>query len=357
MRILQICSARSIGGGERHVIDLSNELLKRGHDVFLAVSENSPVIAQIEGITNNDFYTHSFRNAIDLGTAAGIVQVAREKRIELINVHLAKDYPIAAAVALAESIPYVITRHVLFPMSRIHRWVLGDASYVIAPSNAVAASLRREAIFPEAKIKTIRYGLDVDKFAPHDERVERSGAVIGAIGNLDPVKGFDVLIRAAAIVVRQDPSVSFQIFGEDRSRDRTHEAGLRSLISELDLAEVVTLKGWSSDVRAELGNFDIFVSSSRSESFGFVIAEAMLSGVPVVATNTEGAREIISDSALGRLVTIDSPDALADAIIEQIAEPPTRSQTENARLHIEKNFSLRRMVDETEALYRRVLEK
>ena len=353
MRILQICSARSIGGGERHVIDLSNELLKRGHDVFLSVAVASPVIGKIEGIADHHISTHSFRNAIDIGTTAGIARTARENKIDLINVHLAKDYPIAAAVSLTERIPYMITRHVLFPMSRIHRWVLRDAAFVIAPSNAVAENLRREAIFDEEKIVTIRYGLDVDNF-PLREAVDRRGGVVGAVGNLDPVKGFDVLIRAAKLVAAEHPAVSFQIFGEDRSRDGRYEAELRSLISELGLTDVVKLMGWSSDVRTPLRSFDIFVSSSRSESFGFVIAEAMLSGVPVIASETEGAREIISDPSLGKLVPIASPDALADAILQEFAGTFT---SEAARRHIEENFSLRRMVDETEALYRRVVEK
>ena len=349
---MQICSARSIGGGERHVIDLSNELLRRGHKVFLAVVSGSPVIEKIEGISNNDFSTHAFRNAIDVGTTAGIAKIARENKIELINAHLAKDYPIAAAVALVERIPYVITRHVLFPMSRIHRWVLRDASFVIAPSNAVAANLRREGIFPEEKIVTIRYGLDVDQF-PLSQRTYRDTKIVGAVGNLDPVKGFDVLIRAAKIVADKHPAISFQIFGEDRSRDSRNETELRSLITELGLTDVVRLQGWSADVRAELRNFDILVSSSRSESFGFVIAEAMLSGVPVIATETEGAREIISDPSLGRLVPIDSADALADAILKQLGSSPPKDA---ARNHIENNFSLQHMVDETEALYRRVVE-
>ena len=109
MRILQICSARSIGGGERHVIDLSNELLKRGHDVFLSVAVASPVIGKIEGIADHHISTHSFRNAIDIGTTAGIARTARENKVDLINVHLAKDYPIVQAATIFVSVLLVIS--------------------------------------------------------------------------------------------------------------------------------------------------------------------------------------------------------------------------------------------------------
>ena len=353
MRILQICSARSIGGGERHVIDLSNELIRRGHEVSLAAVVGTPVAEKIDSITDNHVSTHIFRNAIHLETISGIAKVARQNDIEVINAHLAKDYLIAAAVSLATKIPYVITRHVLFPMSRLHRFLLHDARFVIAPSNAVVDSLRRQRIFANEKIVTIRYGLDVDRF-PLRTAPAGEPKIIGAVGNLDPVKGFDVLVRAAKMVLERYPGVVFEIIGEDRSRDGRHEKELRRLISELDLTGKVTLRGWSSDVRVQLANLDVFVSSSRSESFGFVIAEAMLSGVPVIATETEGAREIISDPSLGRLVPIDRPHELANAIADRMANP---SAPGLARRHIEANFSLGRMVDETEKLYRRVIQQ
>jgi len=353
MRILQISSARSIGGGERHVVDLSNGLAKRGHDVFVALAPGSPLFAELSDYRETNVVVCTFRNALDLSAATVLTKFVRENKIELINVHLAKDYPIAAAVSLAEKIPYVITRHVLFPMSRIHRFVLRDASFVIAPSNAVAASLKRQRIFREEKIVTIRYGLDPAKF-PEREIAAHDGVIVGSVGNLDPVKGFDVLIRAAAIVKERRPDATFTIVGEDRSRDRSNEKDLRELVAALGLADTVKFAGFSDNIADVLRGFDIFVLASRSESFGFVIAEAMLSGVPVIATETEGAKEIISDPSLGRIVPIESPEKLAEAILKLFSEDH-RELTRSARRHVVENFSVQRMIDETEALYRRVV--
>ncbi|HKP67905.1 MAG TPA: glycosyltransferase family 4 protein [Pyrinomonadaceae bacterium] len=355
MRVLQICSARSIGGGERHVIDLSNRMTERGHEVFLAVVPGSPLIAQLDNSISDRIFTLPLRNALDISSAIRIARHVRSHKIGLLNAHLARDYPITAAAAQLAKVPFVITRHVLFPMSRLHRLILRKASFVIAPSNAVAANLRREAIFPDEKIVTIRYGLDVDRFEA-SQRNSDPFLRVGAIGNLDPVKGFDTLIHAAKIVHAENPSARFEIIGEDRSQTGENRKALEELIGRLELAEVVRLSGWSDDIGKKLAGFDLFVSSSRSESFGFVIAEAMLSGLPVIATETEGAKEIISDLPLGMLVPIASPEAMARAINDLLNDEMKRRQLAKfGRQHVEEHFSLGRMVEQTEKLYESVL--
>ena len=355
MRVLHISSARSIGGGERHVIDLSNQMTMRGHAVFLALAAGSPLAARLDAIPSERIESFPLRNAVDIVSAMGIARFVRSNDIQLINAHLARDYPIAAMAARLAGVPYVITRHVLFPMSRLHRILLRKASYAIAVSNAVARNLKRERIFKDEKIATIRYGLDVRRFeisARDNDLLLR----VGAIGNLDPVKGFDVLIKAVERVHGENKGVRFEIVGEDRSDDGRHRKALELLIARLDLQEVVRLSGWSDDVARKLAGFDVFVSSSRSESFGFVIAEAMLTGLPVIATETEGAKEIISDLPLGMLVPIDSPEALANTMSELLGDEMKRRQLAKfGRQHIEEHFSLDRVVAETEKLYDKVI--
>ena len=355
MKVLQISSARSIGGGEKHVVDLSNELSKRGHEVFVAVVPKSPLREKLTALPSENIREFPLRNALDLPSAVTISKFVRESGIELINAHFAKDYPVAAIAARIAGIPFVITRHVLFPMNKMHRILLRDVRFVISPSKAVAESLRNQDLFPDDKIVTIRYGLDVENF-PNRDPEPHSGFCVGAIGNLDPVKGFDTLIRAAAIVAQKRSDVKFRIVGEDRSRDGRNEKELQNLINELDLGSTVELVGWSNNVSEVLGEFDLFVSASRSESFGFVIAEAMLSGVPVIATETEGAKEIISDPKLGALVPIADPQMLASAINDLLTNGTRRNEfSKRGHRHIAENFSLKKTVDETESLYLRTV--
>ncbi len=354
MRILQICSARSFGGGERHVADLSNALARRGHDVFAALRSGSPLTDELSAVPSENIGVFPFNNSFDVLTARKLASFAQNNSIELMNAHIARDFTITALAARFALIPFVITRHVLFPMHRMHRLLLRRAAFAIAQSNAVADNLRKERVFPDEKIATIRLGLDIDRFPETFASRDNCGYRVGSIGNLDHVKAFDVLIRAAPIVAREIPDVRFEIVGHEGSSDELTK--LKQLITDLQLQNIVELAGWVPDVREKLSAFDVFVSASRSESFGLAIAEAMLAGVPVIASETAGASEIFDDPSLGVLVPIDSPDKLAVAIIEMLNNAEKRRRLSAAgRPHIKSNFSLHRMVDETEALYQRAI--
>lgn len=354
MNVLQITSALYFGGGERHVVDLSQGLPGCSHDVFVAIRPSALIRAQLPFLPDSHLFELPFRGQFDLLTARSLANLIAAKKIDLIHAHAARDYVIAAMAARFANVPYVITRHVLFPMSKLHRFFLSDARFVIAPSEAVANGLREQNIFPSERIVTIGHGLPTDPPLAK-KRNKNEAFVVGAIGNLDPVKGFDVLIRAAALVIKEIPGVRFEIAGDDRDSAGENKRDLRDLIAALRLDENVKLTGWAPDIHETLAGFDLFVSSSRSESFGYVLAEAMLAGVPVVATETEGAREVVGDA--GRLVPIGSPEALAGGIIEMLKSHDLRETASNrGRTRIIETFSMERMLTETAELYQQALK-
>src|SRR5207248_908168 len=127
---------------------------------------------------------------------------------------------------------------------------------------------------------------------------------VGTIGELAPIKGQENFLRAAAIVSSRRDDVDFVIAGEDKSRTGENRRLLERMIDELKLSQRVRIAGWADDVVELLRTLDVFVSASRSESFGIAMVEAMASSVPVVATMTAGAREIIAANKTGLLVPI-----------------------------------------------------
>jgi glycosyltransferase involved in cell wall biosynthesis len=360
MKILQICSARQLGGGEKHLADLANGLARRGHEVFAALIPSSPLTAELSSLPRQNIVELPMRSSLNVASALKLARFVRRHEIDIVHAHVARDYPLAALAARRARL--VLTRHVLFPLNRIHKLTLRRTARVIAVSQAVAEGLRAQRIFEPQKIALIHNGIDVERFAtgresiPSREPRADHKLRVGMIGHLAPIKGQEDFIRAAAIVCEGRDDVEFIVAGEDKSRGGENRHHLEKLIDELGLNQRVSLVGWIDDVANLLLTLDLFVSPSQSEPFGLSIVEAMAAGVPVVATMSEGAREIIDEDKTGRLVSIGDAAALAQVIDELLSDQKQRDRlAENAGLAVRERFSLERMLEATEEVYRQSL--
>ncbi len=162
--------------------------------------------------------------------------------------------------------------------------------------------------------------------------VPDAAPLILALGRLHKVKGFDTLIRAAALL----PEVYIMIAGEGPER-----AALTSLIAECGVASRVKLLGWRNDSGALLKTANLFVSSSRHEPLGNMVLEAFSASCPVLAARAEGPSEVLRDGIDGILVPIDDPAALADGIKNLLADAAHRAALAAAgRARFETEFSV-----------------
>ena len=374
MRILQVSSARAFGGGERHLADLARGLATRGHEVFAALAHDSPLRDELDALPPRNLHTMALRNALDIGSALKLARLALDEKIDVIHAHVARDYTLASLAARrATAARLVITRHVLFPLSRLHRRALSNVARVIAVSDAVARSLRAQNLFDPEKIRVVANGVDVCRFADAREEFEKSveesvresleggGARrplrVGIVGELSEVKGQEDFVRAAAVVAeRFGDAVEFVIAGEDATRVGEYRARVERLVSELGLAGRVRLLGRCDDAARLLASLDVLVSASRTEAFGMVMAEALACGVPVVATATEGAREIVEDGLTGSIVPIGDVGAMAAAVVSLLEDEGRRlAFGARARGSARERFSLERMIEETERVYAEAL--
>lgn len=369
MKILQLSSADTLGGGERHFADLVNALAARDHKVHALLRPASPVRERLK-LPAPCVSALPLCNALDVRSAAALARLIREREIEIVHAHLARDYPLASlALRRARNgAALVITRHVPFPMSPLHRLLLRNVARVIAVSEGVARGLRAEGIFPADKIRVVPNGLDVEGL---DETLRRydlrefrrrfaadGELLVGIVGELSQVKGQEDFLRAAAAVVRRGTgNARFLVVGEDRARDGATRKRLESFIAAHELESRVTFAGRIAELTPLLASLDVYVSASRAEAFGLATAEAMMHGVAVVATATDGAREMIEDGVTGRLVPVGDVEALAGAISELLTDGSERWRLgDNARQAARARYGLARMVDATEQIYRELLD-
>ena len=181
---------------------------------------------------------------------------------------------------------------------------------------------------------------------------------MGTVGELTPLKGQEDFLRAAAEVLKQHPGAYFVIAGTDHSRGSEHQVRIEQLIDELELRERVKLVGWMEDLAQLYCALDVFVSASHTESFGLALAEAMASGTAVLATETEGAREIIQPGETGLLVPIGDIDKLAEQVLVLLKDRDSRGRLgANAQQAASANFSVERMIGETEVIYRAEIQE
>ena len=358
MRILHISSAKTFGGGERHLVDLCRELTTRGHEVFVALRPSSEWQGRLDFLPPERFLYVSIRNSFGMFSARKIGRLIEKERIDIVHAHVARDY-LAASVAVrtAKNAKLILTRHVVFPMKPFHRFALRNVEAAIAVSPAVGEQL--EKIFPVEKVRVIPNGIRIldEPRANSDFRelhnIPKDAPLVVTLGELKLLKGQRDLVLAANEVLKRFPDCRFVVAGRDNLLDQRFRRELKRLVRVLGHEDRFVWLDWLDDVSPLLAAADIFVSPSHSESFGLAILDAMAAGTPVIATATDGARVLITDE--NALVPIKDPLALTQKICWFLENDAARRNLGKIlKSTAREKYGLERMVDATEALYREV---
>lgn len=289
-----------------------------------------------------------------LATLAWSFSVARwaeEHNVEHLHANWA-HLPATSAwiVSRLTGLPYSFSAHAgadLFRTSALLRQKIADARFIVVCNHAAEKRLLQLSPHHAAKIHLCYHGIDLHRFRAGPR--PSLGALL-SVGNLDPAKGFDLMIRAVALLRDRGRKLTYRIVGEGRERKR-----LEWLISELGLGEQVRLSG---ELRSEAlveayHGASVFVAPSRILSSGGrdglpnVILEAMACGIPVVGTDAAGIPEAVVHEQTGLLAEAENPAALADAVERllvdhDLAEQMTRAGREQVALRFDRSKNVAR---------------
>jgi glycosyltransferase involved in cell wall biosynthesis len=266
-------------------------------------------------------------NATDQGDGLSAILAARALRLPLlVSVHVA---------LLGRS-----ARHELLSAR-----TLRAADAVIAVSDGIAAHLATLRV--DATV--VPNGVPVpvaEAGARQALGVDAGACVVGGIGRLTEQKGWDVLCRAMPALRAQRPDVVVVVIGDGPQRSE-----LESLAREHD----VRLLGARENAASLLTGFDVLAAPSRYEGLALVPMEALHAGVPVVASDIDGLRDVVGDA--GVLVTPEDPDALGAALATLAADRAARAElAERGRERAAQRFTVPRMAHETAAVYTRLID-
>src|SRR5580693_4111656 len=258
----------------------------------------------------------------------------RSQRIDLIHAHAALPCGHAAVLLSRElNIPCVVTVHGLDPFfdnqvhgsagewcSRVAQFVYRAASRVICISQKVAENVIDGAAAP-VNTTVIYNSVDARMFSPTPSGAPSS--TILSVGNLIPIKGHELLLRALAAILPQYPNISCEIIGEGPERYR-----LTRLASEYNLAGKVRFLGRQSrkQIAEAMRRCVLFALPSRYEGLGCVYLEAMASGKPVIACRGQGIDEIIHHGSNGWLIDPGNLQELIAALLSLLQNQELRRQ-------------------------------
>lgn len=246
---------------------------------------------------------------------------------------------------------------------RLRRLMRPFIDRFVAVSRDLEVWLNQVVGVPADKLACIHNGVDAQAFRSESgereltrERLALAAEsfVVGTVARLDPVKAQTELIEAIAkLIGRQDSprATRLVIVGEGPERNR-----LEALIRDRGLENEVTLTGARSDVPRLLAAFDVFALPSRNEGVSIAILEAMVSGLPVVATRVGGNPEVVVEGETGLLVTSGAVEELVEALAHYRDNSAlARSHGEAGKARMGAEFSLESMVGRYRQLYDDVL--
>ena len=377
IKILYISHSSLIGGAERCLSTLVKYLDKSIFDPVVVFPSGGPLIDEIREsgtstyispfewwvrvpndfrVTNNDMHSR----------LESLSEIIEREKPDLIHTNTSVIWE-GALCARKHDIPHIWHIHeileghprlkALLPLNLVY-WMMDQLSErFVVVSNAVRETI--PTFVDGKKVITIYNGIDTNTFRPGKDlslreelSVPKNVSLAVSIGSLVEEKGYDNLIEAIAIVIKESRDVKFLIVGEG-----LHETvqAMQTKLKTLGLLEHVSYLGYRKDIPRVLFSSNFLILSSITEAFPLVALEAMAAGKPVIATNCGGISEMISDGESGFLVPVNDPKALSQKILYMIRN---RNQTEEmgrrAIKEVTARYSVESYTNHFENLYREI---
>lgn len=321
IRVLYVCENFStIGGAEKLVHNLSIVLQDSGFEPHFAIVGSGKLHEYLRS-TGCIIY----QLASD-GIAAKLCDLQLKHSFHLMHSHLLKMNTFTAIAAKRSRVPCISTVHGLLPhektvRARLYGWLAGNLSKVtVTVSDSLRRDVRHTYRIPSRKLVTIYNGImrpDLTSISAPDSGENLEHLTICAVGNVKPVKGYEYLIAAFALISKVLPHARLAIAGDSSLAE---SLGLTALVASLGLENRVTFLGTVENVNTLLSKSSLYVCSSLHEGFSLTTVEAMAAGLPVVATRCGGPEEIVVEGETGLLVPIADSRALAAGILAVLTD-------------------------------------
>ncbi len=354
-------------GAENQALLLSENLMKRDVEVLVLTRYFNDRL-KFEYV--NNIPVHRFIKTVEMGKLFGIAyffycllfMFLKRKSYDIIHCHILHGFHSAAAVIIKMILKkkvvikitssgftsdFITLKKVLFG-SFILRF-LKYADKIVALCSKSAEEAKKEG-FSDNQIICIPNGVDTERFKPSGSYTEKRDRIV-CVGRLIEIKGVDILMDAFRLLRDEGIRLKLEIFGDGQEKIR-----LKDKAMSLGISEDVIFHGLVQDIENYLNNTCLFVQSSLSEGMSNVILEAMAAGLPVVATHTGGAPDMIQSGSNGLLVEPGSYGQIRDAVKKVISDEPFAQKLgKQARKTIEEKYSIDIVTNQYIDLYNKII--
>jgi glycosyltransferase involved in cell wall biosynthesis len=353
LRILHVL-ASSVGGGASHVYDLI--VHQKGIEQKLAVSPDGGTVAQRLRALGHAAEEIDMAKGWKWSSLLQLIRLIRTYRPTIVHCHgfRAGLYGRLAAKLSSPKIKTLLTVHgfhFYYSRSRwkrtlhmtLERLLKPLTDHVIAVSMTDWRHLIECKLVVRARSRVILNGIPLA--APAVKKEKSEGPIIATVARLHHQKGVSYFLDAVPEILRSYPDARFQIIGDGPERavleQKAHEMGSR-----------VQFSGNRDDVADLLASADVFVLASLWEGLPLSLLEAMRAGVPVVATDVDGNRDVVQHGVSGLLVPPKNGMAIAKAVTRILADPIfAKGIAGRARIRLSEEFSLANMLQKTRQTY------
>ncbi len=358
-----------LGGGERALFQLAHNLELHGIHTIIVTFREYP--------DPSVFRLHPFIVCVPLGScfsfravavATELWKIIRDEQVQIVHTFFETSDLFGALIARIAGVQIIVSSRRDMGILRTRRHYVAYRilaplySAVIAVSNQVRQWHLQTDRLRHDQIHMIHNGLSLGRFDRFvDARKVRQKLhlpvdvpLITTVANINPWKGLDVFLNAAALIHIDHPTAAFCIAGDWTNLELV--LTLKQQADLLGIASCVHFIGHVEDVAELLMSSDIFTLLSRSEGFPNVVLEAMAARLPIVATAVGGTPEAITDGVNGLLVENGDAVAAAEHISNLISDKALATRISQAgRQTVETNFSLDKMLQQHIELYTTLL--
>ena len=377
-KIFHISGTTIPGGGPEHIFQLIKRLNQNEWEVAICTLKDGLYWEKFKSL-NIKTYNLALR-IISLKTACKFFLILRKEKPDLIHTHGKGPGLYGRLIGSFLNIPVIHTFHgfhyqdIPFPTRWFHLAVETLLSLFTDHHIFVSTGEKNRAhvlkFLDEENSTVIHNGVDHEhinslpitrnkalKLSESDNWEKNK--ILGTIARLSPEKGILCLLTAFSKAIKEIPDLRLIIIGGYPEEHNDYYLKVKSLIDKENLTDYVRILGYRQDTVKILKCFDFYISSSLSEGLPISMLEAFASGIPTIATEIAGNKDILCNSTFGVLAEPDSPESLHKGIIKMVhlTQDERDFFSRNGSNRIKTHFSIDEMVFKTDLLYKKIIKK